>query len=99
MKRNYHKSGGTQSGGWSIKTYLYHQLKKSRRDIIIDTSRSKKHPSHTWIHLLAVKCTNMQEAKNREWIKSIISYKMLLYSEQKQLWQIQFPPTEGDLHV
>lgn len=36
---------------------------------------------------------------SREWIKSIISYKTLLYSEQKQFWQIQFPPTEGDLHV
>lgn len=27
----------------------------------------------------------------RKWIKSIIIYKMLLYSQQKHFWQIQFP--------
>lgn len=43
--------------------------------------------------------TYLRRAQTCKWINSIIGDKTSLRGEQKQLWQIYYPSTEGDLHV
>lgn len=58
---------------------------------MLQKKQKKNTPTHKSTYSLwsAQTCEWEQQGS---WSKSIISYKMLLYSEQKRLWQIQFPP-------
>lgn len=74
----------------SMKWRLYFGLKKTGTYYThLQKQEHSSPPTHFKVH--------KRGSEDADGIKSIISYKRF-YSKQKQLWPIQFPPTEGDLH-